>query len=416
VADDERYYKRVWVIATTRYSVRATWCAADRLVKCPTALVLAACVCALGCASVAAAPQPRESSAAVHAITGFDPRWIAALTTPLLVRVVFDEEHAYAATADGQLVALGLDDGQARWRVETPVRFAPATGDGLVFVPGEGTIVALEQRSGTHIWRVAAGGRLADAVYFESGFVFASTETGELLAIRAHDGEVRWRVASGTPLAAAPVSLADTFYVALRDGRVLALARDAGEVLWTLPIGEPVTGLLSLEEQLLVGTAANRLHSVSLRGRLRWSQKAGGDVAGAPVADDRHIYFAAHDNVLRALHRRTGSVQWRRPLPSRPSGGVVLTDHLALVAFTTHTIGAYLSSTGAEAFTVHGIPEIGGTAFEINGTPFLRDAARTTAPRLFAVSRRGALQAFALRVEPALAALEALPGVRVGSE
>ena len=44
--------------------------------------------------------------------------------------------------------------------------------------------------------------------------------------------------------------------------------------------------------------------------------------------------------------------------------------------------------------------------------PFVRDASRPTAPMLIAMSREGALQGFAPRVEPPTSALGDLPGIK----
>jgi outer membrane protein assembly factor BamB len=183
---------------------------------------------------------------------------------------------------------------------------------------------------------------------------------------------------------------------------------ERGSLVWTSALNQPVSGLLALDDQLLVGTRANRLHSFSPdRGRIRWSQRAGADVIGAPAADDVTIYFAAFDNVLYALHRRNGNVRWRRNLPTRPSGGALIVDDVVLVPFATREIGAYVAATGRPAFTIQAAGELGGA-------PFLRESARLTEPRLIATSREGALQGFATRIEPPPAPLADLPGVRVG--
>jgi hypothetical protein len=78
-----------------------------------------------------------------------------------------------------------------------------------------------------------------------------------------------------------------------------------------------------------------------------------------------------------------------------------------LVPFSTNDIGAYVANTGAPAFTIQAVGELGAP-------PFLRENARATAPRLIAISREGALQGFAPRIEPAPVPLDVLPGVRVG--
>jgi outer membrane protein assembly factor BamB len=315
---------------------------------------------------------------------------------------------AYVPLEGGDLLAIELNEGSVRWTVPVATTFTPATGDGLVFVAGDAIVTALDQRSGRTVWRAPLAAPLSGALYWDGGWVLASTEPGELVALRAESGEVLWRSALGSPLAIRPSASGERLYVAVRSGTIAALDAETGTPVWSLALDQPVTGMLALENQLLVGTRANLLHSITLdRGRIDWSQKAGGDVIGAAAADEDRIYFVAFDNVLRALDRGNGNLVWRRNLPSRPAGGPLRVDDAVLVPFSTSDIGAYLASTGAPAFTIQAVGEL-GTA------PFLRDHPRPTAPRLIALSREGALQGFAPRIEPPPAPLAELPGIRVG--
>ena len=348
-----------------------------------------------------------QDSAAADRILALDPRWTLAFDTPPVAPAGFDQEAAYVPLDGGRLLAIDLERGRVRWQIELATVVTPATGDGMVFVSADAHVIAIDQRSGTTLWRTPLPSALAGPVYWDSGWVLASADTGEVIAIRAEDGHVLWRNALGSPLAERPSPAGDRLYVALADHRLAALDLETGAAVWTLALEAEVTGLLALEDQLLVGTRANRLHSISLdRGRIRWTQRAGADVIGAPAADDDSIYFVAFDNVLRALNRGNGNLRWTRNLPSRPSGGALRVDDVVLVPLSA-IIGAFLAQTGAPAFTIRAAGELGGA-------PFLRDDRRATATRLIAMSREGDLQGFAARFEPPPVALGEFPGTPVG--
>jgi outer membrane protein assembly factor BamB len=385
----ERYYKRVLLLSTTIYSVVSSFLLASILAD--------------------AQPAPAGEAPQANRIVALDPRWTVSLTTPAAAPPGFDQQMAYVPLKDGGMLAIDLNVGRIAWTVDLPTSFTPATGDGMVFVGGESDIVALHQASGQTLWRTSIDAPLTGSLHWESGWLFLSTATGEVIALRSEDGRVHWRTALGSPFATVPSAAHDRLYGALADGRLVALDLDTGETQWAMSLKEEVTGVLALDEQLLVGTRANRLHSVSLdRGRLRWSQRAGADVIGAPVADESNIYFVAFDNVLRALNRGNGNLRWSRNLPSRPSGGALRGDDVVFVPFATNSIGAYLAISGEPSFTIQTVDEIGAA-------PFLRDTVRPTQPRLIAIGRRGALQGYASRIEPPPAPLQELPGVRVGS-
>lgn len=382
-----RYYKRVGFSRTTIYSV----------------------VAAIFGLSALSHAQPATTDPTPSRILALDPRWTVSLTSPPAAPPGFDQQYAYVPLAGGSLVAIDLDDGAVRWTAEIATSATPATGDGMIFVAGDTFVVAVNQESGQTLWRAAIGSTLSGPLFWNAGWVLTSTTEGDLLALHAADGRVLWRSPVGAALAVLPSAFDERIYAALQNRHVVAVDRETGAVAWSLDLDQEVTGLLAVENQLLLGTRANRLHSVSPdRGRIRWSQRVGADVIGAPTADESNIYFVAFDNVLRALNRGNGNLRWNRNLPSRPSGGPLRVNDVVLVPFSTNDIGAYLAATGAPSFTIQAIGELAGA-------PFLREIVSQTAPRLIAISREGALQGFAPRIEPPPAPLAELPGVRVGS-
>ncbi len=140
-----------------------------------------------------------------------------------------------------------------------PTTTTPATGDGLVFAAGDGAITALEQRSGTPLWKTPIDSPLAAGLYWDTGWLLASTESGDLLALHAQDGRILWRQALGSPLARRrrrlPAIVSTSLSATAGSPR---LRIDSGIAAWASPLNEPVTGMLALEDQLLVGTPQER--------------------------------------------------------------------------------------------------------------------------------------------------------------
>ncbi|MGE3277828.1 MAG: PQQ-binding-like beta-propeller repeat protein [Vicinamibacterales bacterium] len=350
-----------------------------------------------------AAPEPDP----LKALTALDARWQRRFAEPAAAAPAFDAGHAFVPLRTGELVAVRLDTGAVAWRRALSTTHAPEAGGGLVFVASGTTIRALEPATGRTRWEHETPSPIAVPPYWDTGWLILSTESGTLVAYRADDGQEVWRRDLASPLAVTPAPALDRLYLGLVDGRLVSAALASGETTWTYTIQGRFTGILGLDDQVVFGTTENYVLSLDPRtGRERWRWRVGGDPAGPPAADAARIYVASLDNVLRALDRRNGNLRWTKGLTARPAGGPQRLENLLLLPYVSPVIGVFNPLDGTALFELTAAGEVGAR-------PYLRLDARPTAPRLFAISRDGALQAFAPRFEPAPAPLAELPGTKV---
>jgi outer membrane protein assembly factor BamB len=330
---------------------------------------------------------------------------VVPLETPPAAPPGYDRETAYVPLRGGTMVAIDLDRGQIRWRRDLTTSVSPSVGGGLVFVGTDGLVEALSADRGLTKWRMPLPGQLV-TITWDSGWLLCSNDAGELAALRADDGELLWRAALGSALTLPPAAGLDRIYVALADGRVLSVDLARGSQVWERTLTGRITGMKAADGQLIVGTTDNMVFSLDLgTGRQRWRWRVGGDVAGPATSDDRHVYFAARDNVLRAVDLRTGNLRWNADLPARPIGGPQVLAGRIVVPLST-TVGIFDPQTGK--------PEAQVTvAGEMGAAPYLRIDARPTSPRLVAITLDGQMQGFGLRYEDPPAPLQALPGQTV---
>jgi outer membrane protein assembly factor BamB len=323
-----------------------------------------------------------------------DARWVVTFESVPAAAPGFDATSAYIPLKGGHLVAVNLDRGTIRWTIDLATAFTPATGEGLVFTVSDQTIDARDAQTGVARWSTPLPGGAATPLFYDTGWLLASTTSGDLAALRASDGTVVWRRQLGAPLSGPPGPALDRLYLSLEDHRLMAVLLTTGEIVWARVLPARVTTLLALDDQLLVGTTAKHFMSVDLEnGRERWTWDVGGDISGVPAADDKRIYYAARDNVLRALDRRSGNLRWKANLPSRPAGGPLRLPDAVLMPMVSSEIAGYDPETGKAAVTVRAAGEIGRQ-------PFIRAGASVTAPQLITVSREGQLQGFGRRFEP----------------
>src|SRR6187455_3712198 len=90
-----------------------------------------------------------------------DARWVASFETPPAAAPGFDATTAFVPLKGGQLVAVDLDLGTVRWRLDVTTAFTPATGEGLVFTVTEQMIEARDAATGDTKWRTPLPGGAA---------------------------------------------------------------------------------------------------------------------------------------------------------------------------------------------------------------------------------------------------------------
>jgi outer membrane protein assembly factor BamB len=344
-----------------------------------------------------AAPTPPPVS--------FDARWVTAFDTPPAATPGFDATTAYVPLKGGQLVAVDLDRGTVRWRLDVATAFTPATGDGLVFTASEQTIEARDATTGESRWRAPLPGGAAAPLYWDTGWLLASTTAGDLTAFRATDGTLVWRRQLGAPMINAPGPALDRLFLPLADNRLVAVRLLNGETVWELKLRAPATAVFALEDQLVFGTADKFLISVNLKnGDERWRWRLGGDMAGVPTADDKRIYTASRDNIVRALDRKSGNLKWKADLAARPAGGPLRLNDLLVMPLVSSQIVGFDPVSGKPTVTATAAGEIGVQ-------PYVRLGVRQTSPQLITVSREGQLQGFGRRYEPVPQLLTELPGL-----
>jgi outer membrane protein assembly factor BamB len=371
---------------------------------------LAASVLLAWFAADAGAQASGRSSASLLTAGHLDMRWNTALDAALEVPPAFDADAVYLALRGGRLVAVELATGRRRWAQDVTSDVRPATGEGLVFVAGGGRLAALAPDTGKPRWETSLPRRVAAPLYWDTGWLIVSLEGGDLLAFRASDGELVWRRALAAPLATLPAPALDRLYLGLTDGRVVAVALASGVEVWTRGIEGAATGLLALDEQLIVGSSARAIYSFSLdSARQRWRWRLGAAVLGAPTADADRIFFTTLDNTVRAIERRNGHLAWRQGLPSRPAGPPLWMDGHILVPLLSTEMRGYEAATGTSAFQVTAAGEAGAS-------PHVRPHARATGARLITITLDGRVQAFGPRIEPVPVLLDVLPGVPVTGE
>jgi hypothetical protein len=349
----------------------------------------------------------RDAEPAPAPLLTAEQAWTLTLPIPPSAPGAMDQNRIYIPLRQGLLVALDRQTGILNWTRAIDVSAPVVVGQARLFVVSNGLIRALDAATGEDLWSAPIDTAITAPLVWDSGWLIATIEPGDVLAFRAADGALVWRRALGAPSPHTAVPGGkDALYFALADGRVVALGLERGEPLWeqTLPgmLSEPAAA----RDRVFVGSTDNFFYALDADdGSLAWKWRNGGDVIGA-AADGDVVYFASLDNIIRAVNRGNGNQRWLKSTGTRPvlpprafNGIVVLTGLMPAVT-------VFVGNTGAVMGTY--------APGNLIGAPLVDPVLKPFRVALVTITREGVVEALrpdeVMFREAALIPIPALPG------
>ncbi|MGH6627852.1 MAG: outer membrane protein assembly factor BamB [Burkholderiaceae bacterium] len=346
------------------------------------ALVLAASLAA--CSSGPEKPKPAELAPNV-ALIGVRQAWnarVGEVAFPLDVNV--SGSTVTLASADGTVAALDARTGRDLWRVSTGSPIAAGVGsDGkLAAVVTRGNeVVALE--GGRELWRYKLQAQAYTAPLVAGGRVFVLTADRSVSALDGQSGRKLWvQQRPGEPLvlrqAGVMLPVGDTLVVGL-SGRLVGMNPLNGSVRWEAPIASP-RGTNDVERLVDLVGRVSRVGDVvctrafqaavgcvnAARGGVLWTKPANGAVG--LHGDDRLVYGTEGDGKVVAWKRADGERAWStdrlqyRGLTAPLSIGrsVVVGDSTGNVHILSRDDGTLLNRLSTDGSAVVAAPALAG--------------------------------------------------------
>jgi outer membrane protein assembly factor BamB len=291
--------------------------------------------------------------------------WSVDIGSGVSVGPVSDAARVYLALKTAHLVARDVTDGRELWKKDKNVTAPLAAAEGLVFVPAGDALEALRGSDGATAW-VAPRVKVVAPLVARDGWLIAVTDA-EVLAIRSTDGHIVWRHAAGG-VRQAPAIDGDRLYVGANDGRVLALALPTGAVIWDIYVPGGVTTIAAHLGLVYVGAGNKYFYCLDAKnGAEKWPVRVGSNPIGRIAVDDVRVYFAALDNVVRALDRKTGNQRWKTGLPHRAAAGVIALGHVVFVPITGKELVMLYDNDGRRSGNIP-VPDEIDAALDISET------------------------------------------------
>lgn len=266
------------------------------------------------------------------------------------LRPISDGNSIFAASRDGNVVALDPSNGKTKWKTSLDVAISagPGSGDGaLAVATQDGYLILLDAATGTELWRAYIAGEALAKPLIQDEFVVVQTIDNRLRALSRFDGRQRWSVEQSVPPltmrgASSPLLLGSAVIAGFDNGRLQSIDIESGDVEWdammALSTGRSdlerladVDGAIAIvgQDVYAAGYQGQIAGVASESGQLLWSRELS-TYAGV-AADWNSVYSTNSEGELISLSRRTGADNWRNDDLLRRSPTLPIPFHTTVV-------------------------------------------------------------------------------------
>jgi outer membrane protein assembly factor BamB len=314
--------------------------------------------------------------------------WQVPLDAFIVSPLAADAVRLYVAGRDGSVTALDQKSGSVRWRVEDrPGRVTAARGCVLVRAE-DGTVWSLRPRDGSVRWTARTGVAGLLPATLDDDRLYVAGEG--LAALDVESGAVVWTQKTLSEVTTPPVATTARLLTGEEDGTLYCRDRATGLPLWSHRTSSAILAPPLVDEQrrrVYLGTTDKQIRELKLdRGDEGWAWRVGADIQSPGLLLPDRVLFASFDAVLYGL-TRGGNLSMRIPLPSRPlSGPLQVGPHLLIACYESEIL-AFGTRSGDPAGSLR-------TAAQIATPPLV------TGGRIFVGLRDRSALALALPVGP----------------
>lgn len=242
----------------------------------------------------------------------------------------------YVASADGEVQALSVADGDDLWDVDLDRAISGGIGLGSdkVFVgTPTGNVIALDRQSGELLWEADVEGEVLTAPQTDDTLVFVQTFDGQLLGLDAATGKRRWSFRATLPVltlrgTSTPIVYRDQVIAGFANGKVVSFDAATGAVRWDIRVAAPkghseIERLVDVDGELML--VDSTLYAVSYQGaivavdintgRKLWNRTASSYMGMGQGFGN--IYVSGQNASVTAFAKTGQGVRWEQTILAR---------------------------------------------------------------------------------------------------
>ena len=210
-------------------------------------------------------------------------------------------------------------------------RLKPAIDGNVIFAASNnGQVVALNRENGNGIWRTQLDYDITGGVGVGGGRVLLGTENSIVVALDAENGNILWEIEVTSEVLSAPAANERVVVVQTIDGKLTGHNAETGEQIWIYENNVPALTLrgesspLIIENFVLAAFGNGTVVSVATdNGTLRWEERVAiptgtseidrmVDIDGDLFVSDAGLLLVpSYQGYLAAIDVVTGQIRWR---------------------------------------------------------------------------------------------------------
>ena len=284
------------------------------------------------------------------------------------IQPVIQGDTFYAASSDGELLALNRETGKKRWDKELETQVSGGVGaynDSLFLGGSDGSVLRLDARDGSVLWSTRVTGEVLAPPQGDGDVVVAQTYDGKLFGLDYDSGKKLWTYDSNVPVltlrgTSTPILKDGVVYAAFANGRVQAFKADTGGVVWEVRVAisqgrSEIERIVDIDGSMTL--AGKELYAASYQGRIAaievgsgrklWQQNVS-SFSGVSQGFG-NVYVADEDGTLTAYLRGGQGVRWTQPAlgyrelsrPTPVSSYVAVADYQGIVHIISQVDGEF---------------------------------------------------------------------------
>lgn len=277
-------------------------------------------------------------------------KWVFSTGAPIYASPAVSNGIVYITSRDSFLYAIDEQTGQQRWRVPNirPVTSSPVVANGRVFY---GTwfasfwaqFVAVDANSGTVLWWYPADDTIISSPSVHNGLVFFGQNNGFVVALNETSGSEVWKTQTGgnAVIATAPAIADGRVYVGT-ENKFTALDETTGATLWTFNTqGNNASSGAVNSGIVYFGTGKGYVRALNAATGLEvWSYNVGSVVSSSPALalGSNTLVVGSHDGNIYALNMTDGALLWSYQTGSVVSSSPAVADGRIFVGSQDHKV------------------------------------------------------------------------------